>query len=419
VPRPAPRAARCHPAGVQAAIEAFLAAARQPVLQEPGELPFPLLPGAFELSPKAGALLVSAWDESRQLHRRALSVAEQRPGRLTLTIEKFGGKTGQLVLYDDAKPAALPLRKQSERHHFREFLRGLLRRQFPAWRIATLSADLDLQHSLSANYPRALLRRGPASIAVLAAPPGPADPHHALTFALLWLHHLRGLNPGLPIETLALFLPPPALTAAALRLRWLTGAQFRLFTYSPDGHCHELDPADCGNLHTELLPPNPLLPPPLPQPEALLEAQLRAHIETLDATLLPSPLYSQVISVAGVDRGIADILAVDRAGRLTVIEIKASEDIHLPLQALDYWMRIAHHAAAGDFPTHSYFPGIPLQSTPPRLLLVAPALSFHPVTETILRFFSSNITVERIGLGLEWRQTVRVLFRFRGADRPL
>jgi hypothetical protein len=27
--------------------------------------------------------------------------------------------------------------------------------------------------------------------------------------------------------------------------------------------------------------------------------------------------------------------------------------------------------------------------------------------------------VERIGLGLEWRQTVRVLFRFRGADRPL
>lgn len=134
--------------------------------------------------------------------------------------------------------------------------------------------------------------------------------------------------------------------------------------------------------------------------------------------LQPSPVYGQVVSVAGVERGIADLLAIGYDGRLTVMEMKATEDIHLPLQALDYWMRIAHHAAQGDFPRCNYFPGLPVQAQPPRLLLVAPALSFHPTTETILRFFSSNLTVERIGLALEWRQMVRVLFRLRGADRP-
>lgn len=33
------------------------------------------------------------------------------------------------------------------------------------------------------------------------------------------------------------------------------------------------------------------------------------------------------------DRGMIDLLAATREGRLTVIELKADEDIHLPLQA--------------------------------------------------------------------------------------
>ena len=35
-----------------------------------------------------------------------------------------------------------------------------------------------------------------------------------------------------------------------------------------------------------------------------------------------------------------DLLTLDRNGRLTVIELKADEDLHLPLQALDYWIRV-------------------------------------------------------------------------------
>ncbi|HWR54211.1 MAG TPA: hypothetical protein VN428_24095 [Bryobacteraceae bacterium] len=154
------------------------------------------------------------------------------------------------------------------------------------------------------------------------------------------------------------------------------------------------------------------------RPEGWLETELRRNIEQIDATLTPAPVYGQVPALAGIERGVLDLLAVDRSGRLAVIEIKASEDVHLPLQALDYWTRVARHAAAGDFTACGYFPGIPLSREPPRLLLVAPALDFHPKTEALLRYLSPAIEVERIGVGVEWRQGPKVAFRLRGAERP-
>ena len=153
-------------------------------------------------------------------------------------------------------------------------------------------------------------------------------------------------------------------------------------------------------------------------PEAWLESQLRAHPQVVDARLLPAPIYGQVPAFAGMDRGVLDLLAVEHSGRLSVIEIKATQDLHLPLQALDYWMRVAWHAARGEFSPLGYFPGIPLSRMAPRLLLVAPALEFHPSSETILRFFSSDILVERIGVGVEWQRELQVLFRLHGAEHP-
>ena len=52
-----------------------------------------------------------------------------------------------------------------------------------------------------------------------------------------------------------------------------------------------------------------------------------------------------------------DLLAVDHRGRLAVIELKASEDVHLPLQALDYWMRVQWHVERREFQANGYFPG--------------------------------------------------------------
>jgi hypothetical protein len=157
----------------------------------------------------------------------------------------------------------------------------------------------------------------------------------------------------------------------------------------------------------------------LRHPEAWLESQVRAGIETIDCSLLPVPIYGQVPAFAAGDRGIIDLLAVDRLGRLAVIELKASSDLHLPLQALDYWMRVNLHLARDAFGECGYFPGIALRKDPPRLVLVAPALEFHPSTESILGYFSPAIEVERIGLGIHWRRRLEVMFRLQGADGPV
>jgi hypothetical protein len=52
---------------------------------------------------------------------------------------------------------------------------------------------------------------------------------------------------------------------------------------------------------------------------------------------------------------------VDYSGRLAVLELKASQDIHLPLQALDYWIRVKWHLDRDEFSSHGYFPGVILR----------------------------------------------------------
>ncbi|HWQ55547.1 MAG TPA: hypothetical protein VN442_17805 [Bryobacteraceae bacterium] len=153
-------------------------------------------------------------------------------------------------------------------------------------------------------------------------------------------------------------------------------------------------------------------------PEAWLESQVRAGIETVDASLCTEPVYSQVLNFAGGERGVIDLLAVDCTGRLAIIELKASADLHLPLQALDYWMRVRWHLERGEFTDRGYFPGIELRREPPRILLVSPSLEFHPTSEAILGHFAPNVPIERIGVGLEWRKGLEVMFRLSGAARP-
>jgi hypothetical protein len=153
---------------------------------------------------------------------------------------------------------------------------------------------------------------------------------------------------------------------------------------------------------------NPLF---LRNPEAWLESQVRSHIEELDACLLPRPVYGQVPAFAAADRGVLDLLAIDNRGRLAVLELKASQDIQLPLQALDYWMRVQWHLDRHEFGARGYFPGLDLASGPPRLLLIAPALDFHPSNERVLRYLSPAVPVERVGVGLDWKKELKVMYR--------
>jgi hypothetical protein len=52
------------------------------------------------------------------------------------------------------------------------------------------------------------------------------------------------------------------------------------------------------------------------------------------------------------------------------------------------------------------------------MLLVAPALSFHPATGSILRYFPGELDVECIGVAMDWRRSLRVVFRTEGRNGP-
>jgi hypothetical protein len=484
-------------ADLRAAIEAFLSKAKEPALLEPGEELMALSAENLHLEARGERLTLQAWDRQRNLTRRVTGIAEISAARLEVVVERFARREGRLFLLDLARRSGAELGRRSGRLVFRERFRLFLHRQFPEWRLAELSAEPNLEFSLSPAFPRAFLRHGQHGWAAIACPPA-ADAGAILSFGLIWLAYLRSRERRVTVEGLALYLPEGHARSTALRLLCLNpaAARFELFHYSDQDYVVRVDPRDHGNLDSRLEPCR--RPPPnvsgkwegiaslsgveqIPRhdgrtslrvrgiefaelageallfgmherraaceyhvgeitrlaeeldrvrspeadrgsalyrqyPEAWLESQARAGMESLDASLAREPIYGQVPAFAGGERGIMDLLAVDRAGRLTVVELKAAADLHLPMQALDYWIRVKWHLDRGEFSAAGYFPGIELRNQPPRLLLVSPSLEFHPSTETLLSFFSPEIEVERIGLGMDWRRSLQVVFRLAGAE---
>ncbi len=474
----------------------------------------------FAITARGGFVVIECWNATRNLVRRVRGIATARRGMLELEIERFGSRTGKIALIDLADPSNRDAGKRGARLKYREQFRRSLRRQFPNWRIAELSVEADLHHSLSPSYPRALLRKGTAGIAAIGADEEALSPEGALSFGLIWLDYLRRREaprqgqarstPGLSIEGLAIFVPVGAEAITCHRLRHLNPevARYWTFVQGPGGDEDPIDPGDYTNFDTHLPPYRSALAESRPEliawvdriagiddvqkrenmdgsvtlavrglefaravgdelrfgidtqhggrhvaggerhiaeieqlavglaamrhsdagdrmnplylrhPEAWLESQVRDSIEQLDATLFSTPLYGQVPQFAGGDRSVIDILAANRDGVLVVIELKASQDIHLPLQALDYWMRVKWHLDRGEFEGRGYFPGIELRRDAPKLLLVAPALDFHPSNETILRFFAKEVQVDRVGVGIEWKRDLRVMFRVPSSPCP-
>jgi len=147
------------------------------------------------------------------------------------------------------------------------------------------------------------------------------------------------------------------------------------------------------------------------QPERWLEAVVKADITAIDAQLDPRFVYSQVPAFAASDRAMIDVLARTRSGRLAVIELKADEDLQLPMQGLDYWSRVHFHQQRGEFAKFGYFPGETLTPEPPLLYLVAPALRVHPSTDTLLKFLAPKIEWSFVGVNEDWRCGLKVIFR--------
>jgi hypothetical protein len=145
------------------------------------------------------------------------------------------------------------------------------------------------------------------------------------------------------------------------------------------------------------------------QSERWLESIILQDVTVIDPTLDRRAVYSQVPAYRGEQRSYIDLLAVTRAGRLVVIELKVSEDAELPFQGLDYWQRVEWHRSRGDFQRRGYFKEINLSNDPPLLYLVAPIFRFHATTRLIAGCIESRVPVYRIGINDDWRSGVRVL----------
>ena len=487
-------------AELQASLQEFTASGVVEV-RENGGCVAPFSGMSWEVRGSAEKPLLHLWSEHFNLTRRVLAITDHSEQRLALAVERFGR----------TKPDRLEfVRREFERgaralsrEEFRGRLAHLLAEQFPDESLESLAVSPDLEHSLSGNYARGILRRGSAHVAVLAVPAGESSDAtgNSLTFALLWLHRARQLNYRGSVTGIRLIVPKDAGHVVAHRLAALNPQLvIELYEHDPALNILEkIDPRRAGNLDTWLVPhresesllnqarpvlePIVSLAPPavtlhpaapsrevwlrfrgLPfarwddgriffgindarqeltpasrpalnrllqelevhrhphardtrhllyrvQPERWLESIARADITRIDASLDQRFVYAQVFANAGGEHGILDLLTVTRSGRLAVIELKASEHIHLPLQAADYWLRVRRQLQSGEIARYGYFPGVELQQAPPLVYLVAPALRFHPTTQDLLNFFSLELEVVRVGLAESWRRGLRVVMR--------
>ena len=419
---------------VRQAIETFVASSLEPAVLEPGEPFIPIVKDHYAIEQRGQRLTIQVWDDQRNLVRRILRIEQQTRGRLTLAVEKFARREGFIDLIDRARPTTQDLQRKSSRTVFRERLRLFLAREFTDWKIAELTSEASLEHSLSPAFPRAFLRRGSSGWAAIGAGPEVEDAGASLAFGLIWLDYLRRRERKVTLEGLAIVVPATKASGVSLRLPFLNhaAARFSILTYTEEDFAAHLDPADYGNVKTIL---EPCMRPVLPnirradlsrlhqvpgfdavekadgsrslrvngweiarlaedpgqarlkeieelargvsemrsedaedgrnplyrrQPEAWLEAVVRARLEVIDPSLRLRPLYGQAPTFAAGDRAIIDLLACDHQGRLAIIELKATADLQLPLQALDYWLRVKWHLDRGEFSAKGYFPGVEL-----------------------------------------------------------
>ncbi len=340
-------------------IQEFLAAG--PIeIQESGGKITTRTPLSWEVRGESDKPLLHVWSENCNLTRRVLAIVDHSEDRLSLAVERFGRtKPERLEMVRAIRTRTI---RQLSREEFCEQLRRILAQQFPDETLERLTIGADLEHSLSGMYARGVSRRGMASVAFLAVPEGESQDAltSCLTYALLWLNRARQTVRNGSIAKLRLLLPKGTSSLLTHRIAALD-ARLLLEIFEVDSQRERLEPVDpCtnGNVSTWLVPRR--------------ESQLR---------------------------------------RLAILELKASENVDLPLRAADYWNRIRQHQAAGDLQRYGYFPGIFLQETPPLVYLISPALRFHPATDALLKYLSPDMEVVRIGLAETWRRGIRVMMR--------
>ncbi len=391
---------------------ALLRELKRPALLEPGQEPFDLMWDSYTITERGGSLALHAWNDERSVAHTVTAFSRVASGRIRIECRGLFGRERTFEIVDRESGLQRHREVTAVRAVYLEQLRRCLARRFSGWTVAELTTGADLQHTLSPAYPRALVRKGNTAWAAILATPV-SDVDAVLSFGLIWHDYCRRQQKRAVVEGLAIFVPIDQHLTTALRLRYLDRARFEpaLYCYDAEGQEEPIDLLDDGNLRRALESPWKEATPRLVSgPERRLEDQVRQRIELIHPNLV-QPVYGQVPAFTAHDRDLIDLLAAERGGRLAVIELKASEDIHLPLQALDYWMRVDWHVRRDEFTARGYFPGRALVRMSPRLYFVAPALDLHPSNATVLRYFSPVIDYEIVGVAHPRNGSLSVVLR--------
>jgi len=142
------------------------------------------------------------------------------------------------------------------------------------------------------------------------------------------------------------------------------------------------------------------------QPESWLESIILENPSLIDPDL--AVVHTQVATdrsaTLGNDvRRYIDALGLMRDGRLVVIELKITPNIHAVLQVLDYWIWTEQNKAM--LQTSNYFPNLNIDtSKPTRLIIAAPEGAFHTHTLVIAGTLLDSIRVELVPLPKRWRE---------------
>jgi hypothetical protein len=495
-------------------LEDYLASRDSATVLEDGVVLFDFSQTRYSITDSNGKCLLHLWSEERNIVRRVLDV-ERKNDSLRLSVQRFGKTHAEVLeICSQGDRRSLSARK-AVRAQYAKLLQRVIIAQNPGFRIDALSTGMDLEHSFSPIYTRALIRRGNSSFAVLGVNAteiqGSID--SALAFGVLWLEACRRKGAAWTIvEGLKLYVPPGTSAVLRQRLAYLNRALAKWELYELDERTEQLtefDTSDAGNIATRLIhapekhlalqrfsdsiaqvleivseaepvvisatevafrlhglqfagarmavtresfrPTEQLYfgvraaefpvddsnqeafrdylrhiqerrnsrdrsdPIHRAVPERWMESLLVRNVTVLDSRLDGLHVYSQVPAFAASDRAMIDVLTATHDARLAVIELKADEDIHLPLQGLDYWARVRWHHQRGEFQHFGYFAGRELSAADPLLFLVAPALRVHPTTDQILQYLSPQIDWTLLAIDERWRDGIRVIFRKHAA----
>src|SRR5271165_6540552 len=193
-------------------LESLLADAPNAVALENGEVLFDFGTARYSVTGE-GKCVLHMWSDERNAVRRVLD-AEVKPRVLRLSVLRFGQSQPTVleISADRDQRSATALR--AIRARYRQIFERLLLREFPGYKLESVSNRADLEHSCSPVYTRGVLRQGQSAFAVLGVSAEETQPSidAALTFGILWMHRQREQLAGRAnVQGLRLFLPAPRL----------------------------------------------------------------------------------------------------------------------------------------------------------------------------------------------------------------